>query len=171
MTRACVFVWVAAILVMPGARGEEPPASVHVSSKLRFEADDPVLSLSLDYEGAKPKAIYVSDLPWGKVDSMSLIAVRADGTEEVLRHIPPLDLPVPTPLILQRGHPLNGRVNLATHFPDLSKALEEGPVLVMWSYRLHGEPASSLSFGVVLVQSQAAARHLRKSESEPQPSN
>jgi hypothetical protein len=98
-------------------------------------------------------AMFESDLPWGNVRSLSMVAMEANDSGMVLRQLPPLDLPVPTLLHIAPSQTLQGRVTLSNYFPDIASVNATTAVLVMWSYRLRllNNEAQDLQFGIIYI--------------------
>lgn len=93
------------------------------------------LKVTITSRTTVPIEIYRSDLPWGSVSSLLLVAATGDRIGAPLDRQNAIDDPSPSRVVLKPGEVLTGNVDLTDQFPALPDTLKGREVILFWSYR------------------------------------
>jgi hypothetical protein len=133
MKRISTLVLLNAFLLLPSFGSGQAQAPMVVVSAEPSAESAYRLRFSMRSNGARPVNAYVSDLPWGNVSSLTLIALVVGGSH--ISREGPLDDPDTATTQLAAGATLTGEVDLATALPGLERLAAKQEVVVFWSYR------------------------------------
>jgi hypothetical protein len=94
------------------------------------------LHIRLKNNGPTLLSIYEPELPWGRRESIVIVAVLADGTNAVMKESDYIHDPNRFTLELKPGEITEGQVPLNVRFEDLPDVVEKHDVIIFWSYQL-----------------------------------
>ncbi len=105
---------------------------IQVTSKLRFEDGNPLISFQLVNLSGRTLEIQPFDLPWGNTHAVSLLVIRSDKT--FVKLVYPIDDPTfESWTKIAPGATLTGEYNLGWRL-GLSESDRKKDIVVLWSY-------------------------------------
>jgi hypothetical protein len=109
---------------------ESRPVGIHVETN-----PDKPLRLRVTLQSFAKTRVTISrdSLPWGREDSMILVAVTPEGYQ--LDRLPFIDDPTVQEVSLEPGTRVNGEINLANKFKGLDTAVKKSDVHLFWAYK------------------------------------
>jgi hypothetical protein len=93
------------------------------------------LRIAFKNVSSKTLKMFRSNLPWGIISSMIVVAVRQKGRgEAVEKAVPPIDDQGGDTVDIRPGQTLNGEINLEYFIKSLDQERTNGDLLLFWSY-------------------------------------
>lgn len=142
---------------MPTAGFAEKLITVRVEPEVTPTSED-YLRVIFKNVSSKTLQMFRSNLPWGIISSMIVVAVRQKGRgEAVEKAVPPINDPGFDPVAIRPGQTLIGEINLEYFIKNLDQERKNGDLLIFWSYEprfIDGSTVPRISGAVELKKRQ-----------------
>lgn len=109
--------------------------SIGVEASLESSRGKYFLSFSLINNSKNSISIYSSDLPWGSINSTTLVLVPSSRAADPLEGSYYIDDPTNEITTINPGKSLGGRLDISDIYPGLEDVLSKREVIVFWSHQ------------------------------------